>query len=137
MERLRKGAWDCAPMPRIGSRLVSSCGGSHEEQGHTARLTEEERKNYLERLENYDENLTIDYSDDNLPFYNLDREIDDFSVKDAKELLTNAEQVDEIDPSLIVNQKWIQEEYKKQLDAKSLVNDWFADFDEVLKIQNS
>lgn len=104
---------------------------------HTARLTEEERKNYLERLEKYDENLTIDYSDDNLPFYNLDREIDDFSVKDAKELLTNAEQVDEIDPSLIVNQKWIKEEYNKQLDAKSLVADWFSDFDEVLKIQNS
>lgn len=104
---------------------------------HTARLTEKERNKYLKRLEKYDENLTIDYSDDNLPFYDLDREIDDFSVKDAKELLTNAEQVDEIDPSLIVNQKWIKEEYNKQLDAKSLVADWFSDFDEVLKIQNS
>lgn len=104
---------------------------------HTARLTEEELKNYLERLEKYDENLLIDYSDDNLPFYNLDREIDDFSVKDAKQFLTNAEKVDEIDPSLIANQKWIKEEYEKQLNAKSLVEDWFRDFDEVIRIQNS
>jgi hypothetical protein len=40
---------------------------------HAARLTEEERKNYVERLEKYDEDVTINYADDNLPFYDLDR----------------------------------------------------------------
>ena len=104
---------------------------------HTARITEEERKNYLERLEKYDEGLTIDYSNDDLPFYDLDRQIDDFSVKDAKFYLTTAEAVDEVDPSSVVNQKWVKEEYEKQLSAKSLVDDWFNDFDEVIRIQNS
>jgi hypothetical protein len=104
---------------------------------HTARITAEEREEYLKRLESFDEDLIIDYSDDNLPFYDLDRQIDDFSVKDAKHFLTIAEAVEDLDPKVIESQKWIQEELKKQQSARSLLNDWFVDFEEVIRIQNT
>ena len=102
-----------------------------------ALITAEERKSYLERLTHLDDDLTIDYSDDNLPFYDLDRQIDDFSVKEAKDLLENAVATDDFDEEKLKNNKFLEKSYKKMINAKSLIDDWFDDFEKVIEIQNS
>lgn len=104
--------------------------------GIEALITSEQRDEYLKRLEEYDETLTIDYSDDsdeNQDFYDFDREIDDFSVKDAKHWLTIAQESEEVEPEILDKQQWIKEMYDQMKSNKTWIDEWFEGFDTMKK----
>ena len=100
------------------------------QQNNKTIITKEERDNYLERLNNYRSKLTIDYSDDNLPTYDLDREIDDWSVKKKKNALIHAKKVN---VKLNENDSFTDEVYKDYRENKWELDRWFEDFDDVAK----
>ena len=56
-------------------------------------ITKNELDGYVKKLNEFDKSLTVDYSDDTLPFYCLDRELDTFEVRDALFQLKCAEKV--------------------------------------------
>ena len=99
--------------------------------GIEALITSEQRDEYLKRLEEFDEDLTIDYSDDsegNEEFYDFDREIDTFSVKDAKACLNNAEESEEVEAEILAKHKWIKRTYEQMMSNKTWIDDWFEAF---------
>ena len=102
--------------------------------GIEALITSEQRDEYMKRLEEYDENLTIDYSDDsdeNQEFYDLDREIDEFTVKNAKACLRHAKESEDVEPEILEKHKWIKETYEQMKSNKSWIDDWFEAFDKI------
>ena len=102
------------------------------QQDNKTIITKDERDKYLERLKNYRPKLTIDYSDDNLPTYDLDREIDDWSVEEAKDALTNAKKVN---VRLKNNGSFVNEAYKDYRENKWELDSWFEDFDDLAKTE--
>jgi hypothetical protein len=94
-------------------------------------LTAEERDSYIRKLEEYDEDLTVDYSDDSLPFYNLDRKIDGFTVKEAINYLKVAEEIRDEDIGKYGKGTLAGWARKLLEDNKWWFDRWLEDFEEV------
>lgn len=102
--------------------------------GIEALITSEQRDEYMKHLEEYDENLTIDYSDDseeNEEFYDFDREIDEFTVKNAKACLRLAKESEDVEPEILEKHSWIKKMYEQMKSNKTWIDDWFEAFDKI------
>jgi hypothetical protein len=91
-------------------------------------ITEEERDEYLKKLKKFSPKLTIDYGDDELPFYDLDRRIDEFTVSEATGNLKNAYFVEVEETAFGEEETLAKRAYKDYRGNKWALDAWFKDF---------
>ena len=97
-------------------------------------ITKDELDSYVKKLNEFDKSLTVDYSDDTLPFYCLDRELDTFEVQDALSQLKCAKKVN---VRLSKNKKtFTNYAYNEYKENNWWLDKWVDDFKTALELEN-
>lgn len=97
-------------------------------------ITKNELDGYVKKLNEFDKSLTVDYSDDTLPFYCLDRELDTFEVRDALFQLKCAEKVNvRLSKTKKTFTNYAYNEYKEN---NWWLDKWIDDFKTALELEN-
>ena len=100
----------------------------------SAIITKEERDDYIKKLNEFDKSLTVDYSDDTLPFYCIEREVDTFEVRDALFQLKCAKK---FNVRLSKNKNaFINYAYNEYRENNWWLDKWVNDFNTVLELEN-
>lgn len=100
----------------------------------SAIITKEERDNYIKKLNEFDKSLTVDYSDDTLPFYSIERELDNFEVRDALFRLKCAEKVSvRLSKTKKTFTNYAYNDYKEN---NWWLDKWIDDFNTALELEN-